>query len=216
MAGDDQPERGDGRPAADLDALIDGSLVTPTTRAALRRRLTPRETPRLLDEPARALLGAVCRRLVPHGEDLAGEDLAGADFASEDLAGAVEAKFVAGDGWRYDALPPDGQALRLGLAGIGEAARALFGRDFAGLAAADQDAVLALVQRGEAPGAAWARLPAPRFFEELLAAAAEAAYAHPAVQAGIGYLGFADARGWRQVGLDAPPEAPEPGAGEAR
>ncbi|MBW3634848.1 MAG: GMC family oxidoreductase [Armatimonadetes bacterium] len=45
-------------------------------------------------------------------------------------------------------------------------------------------------------------MPSPRFFEELLAEATEHYYAHPLAQEEIGYAGFADAPGWKRIGLD--------------
>ena len=46
------------------------------------------------------------------------------------------------------------------------------------------------------------RQTAPHFEEELLAELVEAYYSHPLVQEVIGYVGMADGRGWREVGLN--------------
>lgn len=44
---------------------------------------------------------------------------------------------------------------------------------------------------------------ARRFREDLLTEVTEIAYSHPEVQFAIGYLGFADAQGWRSEGREA-------------
>jgi hypothetical protein len=44
---------------------------------------------------------------------------------------------------------------------------------------------------------------ATRFREDLLAEVTEIAYAHPEVQYALGYVGFADAYGWRNEGREA-------------
>ena len=91
--------------------------------------------------------------------------------------------------------------MRGGLAGFDDTARALAGTGFLDLSAEDRDRVILAVQAGDPPGAAWATLPPRRFFEDLLAAATEAFYAHPLAQEEIGYVGYADARGWQAIGL---------------
>lgn len=200
-------------PAGTFASLIDTPFVTAPTRAALLARAgAPRVTaPRFLSPDAFALLGAVCDRLLDQDEGSAGPHV--------DLAGALDAVLASGatDGWRYDALPNDGDAMRRGLAGIDETAEALRGARFTALPPGSRDAVLAAVQAGDPPGETWRRLPAKRFFEDLLAAATEAFYAHPSAQDEIGYAGYADARGWQAIGLgEREPREPEPVAAPPR
>lgn len=180
-------------PEGSVRALLESGLVREPTRAALLARLDAPtvETPRHLPVDALPLLRAVCARLVPQPER--GEAI--------DVAGGIDAKLAKGNGWRYAAMPPDADALRRGLGGVDETALALFGRPFEALGGADKDAVLEAIQAGRPPGAAWASLPANRFFEELLAMALEAYYAHPLAQEEIGYAGMADAVTWTRIGL---------------
>ena len=119
------------------------------------------------------------------------------------LAPALDQRLAEGraDGWRYDALPPDREAYRLGLGGIQEIAQALFRTDFLTLDAARQDAVIEALASGHPPGPTWETLDASRFFEELLAELTTTYYAHPLAQAEIGYAGFADLPGWTKIGL---------------
>ena len=183
-------------PAGTVRALLRTNAVTPPTRKALEDRLAapPVTAPRFLDAAEFSVLQAVCARLLPG---------VGSN-ADIDVAGPIDARLAdgAGDGWRYDALPPDGDAYRAGMAGFDQAAQSLFGQGFTRLAAADQDKVVQAVQDGSPPGAAWQRLPAARFFEELLAEATEVHFAHPLAQESIGYVGMADAPGWQRIGLN--------------
>ncbi len=120
-----------------------------------------------------------------------------------DIVAAIDARLAAvrTNGWRYDALPPDGDALRRGLIGLDEAARERHALPFAGLSAARQDAILRLVQAGDPPGETWRTLPASRWFEEVLAESCEVYYADPIAQDEIGYVGYADLPAWQAIGL---------------
>jgi hypothetical protein len=197
-------------PRGTVRALIETSLVTPATRKALVSRLVPDDAPpppvskpRFFDAEAFDTLRAACDRLIPQADRTHPVQLAGA--LDERLA---EGK---GDGWRYNQMPPDGEAHRRGLMGLNESAHAMFGEAFYELEASRQDEVLLAVQRNEAQGQTWKTLPAHRFFEELLAELVECYYSDPLTQEEIGYVGFADAHGWPAVGLNEL-EAHEPRA----
>ncbi|MCC3156269.1 gluconate 2-dehydrogenase subunit 3 family protein [Hymenobacter sp. 15J16-1T3B] len=183
-------------PPGTVRALLESPHVSEATRAALQERLdAPPYQPQFFDADTYRLLGAVCARLLPQPDRPAG---------AIDLPAGIDERLHSGkaDGWRYDALPPDREAYRLGLGGIQQAAQAQFGREFAALAAAEQDAVLQAVQAGTAPGDLWLKVDAPRFFEELLAEATILYYSHPLAQEEIGYVGMADLPAWTRIGLD--------------
>jgi len=168
-------------PAGSAAALIASDHVAAPTRVALERRMAAvTGAPRWFDAAEFALLGAVCARLI-------------VDVPHVDIAGAIDARLAdeIGDGWRYDVLPPDREAYRQGLRTVEATAGLMGGAAFADLAPDRQDLILTAVQK-----------VARRWFEELLAEATETAYAHPAVQAAIGYAGFADLPGWSAIGLD--------------
>ncbi|WP_324674477.1 gluconate 2-dehydrogenase subunit 3 family protein [Hymenobacter sp. GOD-10R] len=190
-------------PDGTVRALLDTDLVTEATRAALESRLqTPSLEPQFFDGTTYELLRAVAARLFPQPDRT--EPI--------ELAALIDERLLTGqsDGWRYDALPPDREAYRLGLGGINESAQLLFQQSFLSLAPEQQDAVLTAVQHGEAPGKTWETLPAVRFFEELLAELTENYYAHPLAQEEIGYVGMADVPGWHHLGLNAlDPREPE-------
>lgn len=194
-------------PAGTVRALLDTDLVTRPTRDALRARLEGRhaEPGRFFRPDALLTLRAACARLVPqpHRED------------PIDVAGCIDQRLAdaTGNGWRYDSMPPDAEAYAAGLAGLDETAHLRHGAAFHELEVSRQDEVLCAVQRGEAQGKIWERIPAPRFFEELLAESVEFYYSHPQAQEEIGYVGMADAPGWQAIGLDQL-EPREPRAGD--
>jgi len=166
-------------PAGSVGTLIASDHVAEPTRIALQARMAAAPTaPRWFDAAEFALLCAVCARLIVD--------------PPLDIAGSIDARLAdgIGDGWRYDALPADGDAYRQGLRTIEATAKLVCGASFVALGAEQQDAVLATVQE-----------TSRRWFEEMLAEAVETAYAHPALQGAIGYAGFADLPGWTAIGL---------------
>lgn len=188
-------------PSGTVRALLDTDLVTPATRKALQDRLTaaPRQ-PQFFTGEEFALLRQVCDRLIPQP-----------DRAHPiDLVSDIDTRLTEGktNGWRYDTMPNDGDAFRLGLRGIDETAQTTYNQPFALLTDDEQDNVLLSIQRGDADlSDGWQQLPSNRFFEELLVEVTEIYYAHPLAQEEIGYVGMADAvaakpPGWTHIGLN--------------
>jgi hypothetical protein len=161
------------------------------TREVVRRRLEEVPPIRFFDGHEALTLAAVAERIVPQPERGEREKVPIVPWIDEKL---YEDKR---DGYRYEELPPQREAWRLGLKGIDEAARALFdGRIFTELDALSQDVVLTHVARGDAPGAAWQQLPAARFFKSVLSiTVVKIYYAHPLAWNEIGYNGPASPRG---------------------
>lgn len=192
-------------PSGTVRALLATSHVSEATRAAVQARLDAPAAyvPQFLAPETYALLEAVAACLFPQ-PDRPEQPIP--------LAPAVDQRLAAGksDGWRYDALPPDREAYRLGLGGIQEIAQVLFHADFTALPPAQQHAVLQALAAGTPPGTAWDTLDAGRFFEEMLAELTETYYAHPLAQEEIGYVGLADLPGWSKIGLNEK-EDREPG-----
>ncbi|HEX8425582.1 gluconate 2-dehydrogenase subunit 3 family protein [Hymenobacter sp.] len=190
-------------PSGTVRALLATDLVTEATRAALQARLdAPIHEPEFFEPQVYALLQAVAARLIPQPDRP--EPI--------NVAGGVDKRLAEGkaDGWRYDAMPPDREAYRLGLGGINQAAEALFQQPFLKLTEAQQDAVLETVANGTASGENWQQLPIGRFFEEMLAELTENYYCHPLAQEEIGYVGMADVPGWSHLQPnDLEPREPE-------
>ncbi len=161
---------------SDPDRLIAGQLLTEATREVLAARTAGARLPYVpthFSAQEFALLEELSRLLVPH------------DPATVPLARSVDARLTRGDGdgWRYDELPPDAEAYRMLLLALPD-----------GFQAMQHGAQVASVTRLQRQH--------PRVFEDLLAELTESYYAHPVNQLGIGYVGFADARGWSLTGLD--------------
>ncbi|MBF9239084.1 gluconate 2-dehydrogenase subunit 3 family protein [Hymenobacter sp. BT683] len=184
-------------PSGSVRALLATEHVSEATRAALQNRLDAPAAyePQFLAPETFALLEAVAGRLFPQPDR---------PERPIPLAPAVDQRLAEGraDGWRYDALPPDREALRMGLGGIQEIAQALFQADFMALSAEQQDSTLQSLADGTPPGTTWETLDAGRFFEELLAELTETYYAHPLAQEEIGYVGMADLPAWTKIGLN--------------
>ncbi|MBM0745365.1 gluconate 2-dehydrogenase subunit 3 family protein (plasmid) [Phormidium sp. CLA17] len=181
-------------PSGTVRHLLSTSQVTPKTKEVLQQRLEVSDSkPSFFDQASFAILQAAAARLIPQVEV---EAIALALALDQRLATGI------GDGWRYDTVPPDSKAHQLGLQGLEESARSLFGKGFISLNEAEQDAVLQAVQQAKAPGTTWETLPSDLYFEELLVELTEAYYSHPLAQEAIGYVGMADAHGWQAIGLN--------------
>ncbi|MDK3258728.1 gluconate 2-dehydrogenase subunit 3 family protein [Blastococcus capsensis] len=103
------------------------------------------------------------------------------------------------DGFRKADMPWEQDAWKWGLAGIDETSRARFGADFGALDAERQNEVLSAVQKGQAEGEVWQRLPAGKFFGKLVQQVISMYYAHPAAWAEIGWPGPASKRGYMRT-----------------
>ncbi len=162
------------------------------TRRVVRRRLEEVPSVRFFTGHEARTLAAVAERIVPQPDRGEAEKIPVVPWIDEKLYEDRR------DGYRYEELPPQREAWRLGLRGIDEAARALFqGREFVALDPPSQDVVLTRVQRGDAPGAAWERMPAARFFESVLSLTiVKTYYAHPLAWNEIGYGGPSSPRGY--------------------
>jgi hypothetical protein len=115
-----------------------------------------------------------------------------------------------GESQRKVGVPPKQQLYLLGLAGVNEASREMYGEEFPGLKREEQQAVLEAVAAGQVPATtAWAQLNPVDFFTKLLRDTVEAYYSHPLVWSDIGYGGPAYPRGYVRVekGLVDPWEA---------
>jgi hypothetical protein len=177
------------------------------TRDIVRRRLQEVPPFRFLTAVEVRTLECAADRIVPQSDRVRAHAVPIAPWIDAKLADDLR------DGYRYEGMPPQRDAWRLGLTGIDETSRELFaGRGFAELGSAEQDDVLRRVECGDPPGAAWARVPARRFFRDVLClTVVKTYYAHPAAWSEIGYSGPSAVRGhvrnW--IGGVDPWDAPE-------
>jgi hypothetical protein len=111
----------------------------------------------------------------------------------------IDGRLAAGetDGWHYDDLPPDPQAWRDTLRLLDEEAQAAGGQPFAGLAAAEQCAIIQQVQDLSTGGERWHALPAAQVWSLWTRYACTAFYSHPWAWNEIGFGGPAYPRGYK-------------------
>lgn len=192
-------------PSNTVQELLKTELVNQNTSAILQNRVEQPETiaPKFFDAESFEILKAVSSQLIPQTDRIDKIDLAG--MLDEQLLSGK------GNGWRYNDMPPDGQAFKLGIKGIDETSEAMFGDNFTDLDDAEQDSVLNAIQKGDAQGKIWETMPSKLFFEELLANLSELYFSHPTAKNEIGDASFADAKGWEKIGLnELDPQEPIP------
>lgn len=160
------------------------------TRAVVEARVSEIPPIRFLTAAEAATLDAAASRIVGPSARHGGEPIPIVPWIDAKLFDDLR------DGYRYEDLPPLRDAWRLGLAGIDESARILHARAFADLGGEAMDEVLRRVQAGDPPGQAWTRLPARRFFRDVLClTVVQIYYSHPAAWSEIRYSGPSSPRG---------------------
>ena len=180
--------------------LVDTDLTTPPTKRVLQERAAWRsQGHQFFTADEMVTLAALCDAMVPQD----GPDDPGGPRYRVDIAGEIDRRIAGGtgNGWRYADMPPDGDAYRRGLAAFDDVA----GGRFAALSRAERLKILTDIRAGTGDGPAWRSrgLNAKRVVEEWLVEAVEVYYSHPGGgQADLAYVGFADARGWRQIALN--------------
>lgn len=186
-----------------------------TTRKVIDQRLAISREPRFFSAAEWRTLGAICDRMLPQP----------ATRPPVPLPSYVDEKMYQGelDGYRYAQLPEQGEAWRRGLAALEAESHASHDRAFHELAAEQQDALLARMQKGELRGEAWGGMPSDQFFKHrVLPDITHAYYAHPTAWNEIGYGGPASPRGYVRMGLnrrdpwEAPTDAGEDTAHDGR
>jgi hypothetical protein len=161
------------------------------TREVVRKRLEEIPPIRFFTDDEARTLGAIAERILPQPYRRESEKVPIVPWIDAKLHDDKR------DGYRYDTMPPQREAWRLGLAGINETAEALFsGTRFVDLDPLSQDVVLTHVSRGTAVGNAWKLLSPNRFFRDILCATiVKIYYAHPLAWNEIGYNGPSSPRG---------------------
>ena len=141
-------------------------------------------------------LEAICDRVMPQDDRDAAHKIPIVPRIDDRLYSGVS------DGYRYEDMPPDGEAYHLGIAAIDAMARDVYdGRRFDELAPPEQDRLLRQLHDG-APQAAheqWRKLPVRRFWLLLVGDCAAAYYAHPYAWDEIGFGGPAYPRGYMRL-----------------
>jgi hypothetical protein len=165
------------------------------TRKTVLERVERIPEIRYFTPPEAALLAAVADRLLPQDDRDLAHRIPIVPFIDERLyLGRI-------DGYRYESMPEDGEAHRLGLEAIELIANAMFHAPFGSLVAGDQDAVLKTIHDGKPPagGAIWARMAVDRYWMLVLHDVCHVYYAHPYAWDEIGFGGPAYPRGYMRL-----------------
>ncbi len=130
------------------------------TRAVVLDRLNEIPPVRFFTAEEADLMTAVCDRIIPQDDRDHAHRIPIMPFIDKRLHdGRI-------DGYRYEQMPPDREAHRLGLKAIQLIARHVFGTGFIQIAAAEQEQVLKTIQAGDPPAAhdIWRQMPVHRYW----------------------------------------------------
>jgi hypothetical protein len=196
-------------PGYDVLSKRQGPSWNAKTREVIARRLSIGSQPKFFTADEFLIVLAVADRIVPQPTTR----------SPIPVAALVDHKLhlAQSDGYRLPGSPRDGEAWRLGLKALDAEAGAAFGGRFHELAKAEQDLLLARMQKGELRCSAWATMASDTFFRMRLARdVVHAYYAHPTAWSEIGWGGPASPRGYVRMDYDErdPWEAAEVRDGE--
>ncbi len=141
------------------------------------------------------LITAVCNRILPQEDRWPEFRIPIVNYIDERL---FENRI---SGYRYEDMPVDREAHRLGLNAIDQTAQALHGMPFVDLDPLNQDLILKSIHDGEKLAAhdIWDRMSIDRYWQLLVGDCAAAYYAHPWAWDEIGYGGPAYPRAYTRL-----------------
>ena len=150
---------------------------------------------RFFTEDEAKLLASVCERIIPQDDRLPECRIPIVPFIDKRL---YEGRI---DGYRYEHMPPDREAHRLGLKAIEQIARQMYGANFVQLTFDQQEQILKAIHDGKPPAAdeIWRRMPVHRYWMLLVQDCVEVYYAHPWAWDEIGYGGPAYPRAYMRL-----------------
>ena len=185
-----EPANGGGR-FPDFDVMTQARHWDATTRAVVESRLGRPPGVRFFSEPEEAAATALFNQLLDQRAE-----------PRVDIVQMVDARLAEQqtDGWRYDTMPPDGQAWRESLAALDADAQEAHQQTFA---ACEWNEQSALVQRIQDLGSdKWHGMVAAHVWSLWSRYACAAFYAHPWAWNEIGFDGPAYPRGYKNLGVD--------------
>lgn len=165
------------------------------TRSLVLERINKVPAIRFFSPSESELMRQVCEHIIPQSDRDAARRISIVNFVDNRL---FENRI---DGYRYQNMPRDQEAYRLGLQAIDQIANRLHGCGFCRLNSLDQDRILKSLHDGkpEAEHEIWNRLPLHRFWMLLVQDCVEVYYAHPWAWDEIGYGGPAYPRGYMRL-----------------
>jgi len=177
------------------------------TREEVERRVYQIPPIRFFDAEELALMSAVCDRILPQEDRIPERRIPIVNYMDERL---FENKI---SGYRFEDMPADQEAFRLGVKALQATALAVHGRPFVELAPLEQDFILKSIHDAKKLAAhdIWARMSIHRYWQLLVQDCVSAYYAHPWAWDEIGYGGPAYPRAYTRLegGLPEPWEVDE-------
>ncbi len=175
------------------------------THEVVLRRVHQAQPIRFFTPDEARLMEAVCARIIPQDDR---------DEAHRiPIVGPIDERLASGriDGYRYEDMPPDGEAHKLGLQAIEAIAQQMFHRPFTQLEPGQQEEVLKTIHDGKPPAGddIWRRMSVKRYWMLLVQDCVAAYYAHPYAWDEIGFGGPAYPRGYMRGGQPEPWEVEE-------
>jgi hypothetical protein len=165
------------------------------TREVMNRRLALSNEPRFFTTEEYALVIAIAARIVPQPQHRPPVPIAALVDHQLDRDQA--------DGYRHAGMPRLRDAWRQGLRALNAEAQQAHNAPFDQLRPADQDALLAHMQKGELWDSSWGDMPPAMFFKNRMATDIVHAYfAHPTAWSEIGWGGPASPRGYVRMGVN--------------
>jgi hypothetical protein len=166
------------------------------TREVVRKRVEEIPPIRFFDADETRFMQIVCDHLLPQDDRDAAHRIPILPYIDERLfLGKTP-------GYRFESMPPDGDAYRLGMRAMEQMAQTNFGRGFLDLSWREQDDLLKSIHDAKPmPGAEeiWERMPIHRYFALVLQDCAEMYYSHPWAWDEIGFGGPAYPRAYTRL-----------------
>jgi hypothetical protein len=177
------------------------------TRKAIERRVERTPPIRFFSAKEKPIVEAVCGRVIPQDDRLPERRIPIVPVIDERLWSNTIS------GYRFEDMPDDREAYRLGLQAIDKTAMAMHQKSFASLSPLEQDAILKSIHDGQELAAheIWKRMPMSRFWHLLVQDCMSAYYAHPWAWDEIGFGGPAYPRAYIRLesGMPEPWEEDE-------
>lgn len=150
---------------------------------------------RYFDTGETRLMEAICRHLIPQDDRPPEIQIPIVPWIDKRLHDDTH------DGYRFETMPPDRAAYRLGLQAVEEVSRTLHGLGFTEIGERQQDELLAMFHDGDAKAveALHGRMPVERLWMLLLQDCIDAYYSHPFAWDEIGFGGPAYPRAYMRL-----------------
>lgn len=177
------------------NTLSQKSFWDAKTRSVILERVNKIPPVRFFSPSELLLMQHVCEHIIPQSDRDSARRIPIVNFIDQRL---YENRI---DGYRYENMPTDQEAYRLGLKAIDEIAWRLHGHGFQEIGPLNRDKLLKLLHDGkpEAAHEIWKQLPVHRFWMLLVQDCVEVYYAHPWAWDEIGYGGPAYPRGYMRL-----------------